>query len=478
MQRLRLRRVGLAALFASATTALLISSTAQAATFGTVCTPGTVVPMPLDTNSGSFTFEHDLNVAGIATYLNSLPQVFHANQAVDKVDLHFTGFQLETNYDKLWVTEHFYNTWNDKVFTGNLGAMTVSVQPGQWDRYGIELVTYTDYSVNSGGFALDTATVQTCKYPLWNDTSELGVGRRNGGLLLGATDTVYYTATAAAAGKKLNVAMWSDVPGVDFDLYARCNAFPTPDTWDYRGYSGDAQEFLSMDNSKCGPGGVWYIAVNAYAGKGSYNLVSGVSFAAQELTINVTTEQNEPAAVIDGIADSMLRGMRELYGMTEGGYLVSHINVCNKPVNGSCPGAQHYVFKRSCDRSSTAGLGGAVTMCQPQWADPLVVAHEGGHSFLLLPDEYKDVNGASQAQCGHTMMSMIAWWENNLCNGNGHKHDPVWGAPAMSASIGDNWTAITANGKVPNETYLPWAPDNYSYLNFDFNGAISTTITY
>jgi hypothetical protein len=476
MHSLRPRTAGLAALCASASAAMLITSTAHAVTFTQVCVPGTVVPLPLDTNGGSFTAEHDLNAAGIANHLNSLPQGLRANSLVDLVDLHFTGFQLETNYDKLYITENFGSGPVDKVFTGNMGAFTVPVKPEYWDGYGVDLTTYTDYSVNSGGFALDQATVQTCRNTSWTSASLLTPARRSGGLLLGAGDVVSFIAQVPPVGKKLNVAVWSDVPGVDFDVYARCNNYATPDVWHYRGYSGDAQEFLSMDTSMCPAGNTWFITVNSYGGKGSFNIASGVSHAAQELTINVTTEQNEPPAVIDAIADSMLKGMRELYGMTEGGFVVNRINVCNKPVNGSCPGTQHFVWKRSCNRSYASG--GQVSMCVPNWYDPMIVAHEAGHSLLLLPDEYQDVNGSSQAQCGHTMMSMIAWWENNLCNGNSHKLDPVWGAPAMDPSIQNSWSVITANGKVPTETSKPWAPDNYSYQNFDFNGYIYTSVTY
>lgn len=453
----------------------LLPGTAHAVPFTSMCAAGTVVPMPIDTGSGSLLFERDLNAAGIANNVNSLPLVLHANWKVGQVDLHFTSFQLESGYDKLWVTEHFSDTWEDQVFTGNMGAFTASVNPGNWDKYGVELVTVTDYSVNSTGFTMDTATVQSCRPPIVLDAAQLTPSRHNGGLLLGTSDTVYFQAAAAGAGKKLNVAMWSDVPGVDFDLFARCNAYPTTDQWDYRGYSGDAQEFLSMDSSRCGPGGTWYIAVNSYSGKGMFHLTSGVSFASQELTVRVTTEQNESAATIDAIADTMLRGMRVLYGMTEGGFLVNQIQVCNKPVNGTCPGSPSVVFKRSCTRSFASG--GVISMCLPQWTDPLVVAHEAGHAYLALPDEYQDVNGGSQAQCGHTMMSMIAWWMNNLCKGGNHTKDPLWGAPAMSG-IGNGWTALVNAGKVPAETNAPWAVDSHGYQSFDFNGYTYTTITY
>jgi hypothetical protein len=232
-----------------------------------------------------------------------------------------------------------------------------------------------------------------------------------------------------------------------------------------------------MDNAKCAPGGTWYIAVTSYAGKGSYNLVSGLSFVSKELTINVTTEEHESDATIDSISDAMLRGMRELYGMTEGGFLVSTINVCNKPAGGSCPGTKHYVFKRSCNRSYASG--GAVSMCEPQWTNPQVVAHEAGHAFLLLPDEYEDVAGSSKAQCGHTSMSMVRWWEHNICTSTVHKKDPLAGAPSMDPSIQPGWSVITGNGKVPSEMNKPWlVPDNYSYQNFDFNGYIQTSVTY
>ena len=91
---------------------------------------GTVVPMPLSTETGSFLFEHDLNAAGIGHNLNSVPIYLHANRHVGQVDFHFTSFQLETNYDRLAVSDNFADgSWSDQWFTGNLGAMTVSAIP-------------------------------------------------------------------------------------------------------------------------------------------------------------------------------------------------------------------------------------------------------------------------------------------------------------------------------------------------------------
>ena len=233
-----------------------------------------------------------------------------------------------------------------------------------------------------------------------------------------------------------------------------------------------------MDNSKCGPGGTWYIAVNSYSGKGMFHLSTGVSYQNQERSVYVTTEQTESSATIDSIADTMLRGMRILYGMTEGGYLVNRIDVCNKPASGSCPGTPTYVFKRSCTRSSASG--GVVSMCPNEWPNAQVVAHEAGHAYFGLPDEYQD-NAAtppsSRAQCGHTMMSMIEWWMNNLCKSGIHGQNGDWDAPAMGA-IQANWTALTNANIVPTETYKPWGTDSYGYSNFDFNWYMYAAKTY
>ena len=108
--------------------------------------------------------------------------------------------------------------------------------------------------------------------------------------------------------------------------------------------------------------------------------------------------------------------------------------------------------------------------------EPRVVAHENGHLFGCLYDEYNDVAG-TPSHCGHSIMGNFFASPNNqnLC------YCDNWNGSVCAVNAGDHnrdgnatpnpirppaWNAITTAPyvNVPTQT-----PDNYNYENFYFN---------
>lgn len=71
-----------------------------------------------------------------------------------------------------------------------------------------------------------------------------------------------------SVGDKLSVALEGPA-GEDFDLYVKRGSVPTVDDWDSRGYTGSANEKVTIDPTQPGD---YYIMVRSYRGSGDYTL--------------------------------------------------------------------------------------------------------------------------------------------------------------------------------------------------------------
>lgn len=117
-------------------------------------------------------------------------------------------------------------------------------------------------------------------------------------------------------------------------------------------------------------------------------------------------------------------------------------------------------------------------------ADPRLLAHELGHAYLSLLDEYlgpDDARNTSpppkvlQTLCGHSMMSIHNGPSNNLCTSWDHGFNRLFTSPhpsSVSPPMPAAWTTLHSlfGFDVPVGT-----PDNYNYADHDFGGAISVS---
>lgn len=417
--------------------------------------------IPADPNCAGATCPHYIN------FVDHTREV-RANYNVKKFEFRVDSFDTEQYYDYLTYRE----TW-----TGN-GAVLQGSPPTGW--YGVtvsqnlqntpvELEFQSDMNVTRPGFAIGKGRV-CCGPVAAMEPAELSLLRATTGVLLATNDVVMFKTPVRPPGQKLNLALSGNVG--DFDLYVRCNAFPTPMNFDHRGFSGNSQEFLSFDGTACTYPGTWYIAVNSYASSGQFTLVASPMFAAKEQSnIRVGTDFIATPAQMATFADTLAQAARQFYGQTEGQILTSHYHLFNSGDCSNCGGNLcNFCFRNSAGTGSCCP-GGQLMIFQGYWADPEGVAHEISHAWLGIGDEYDwDAQGVLRLQCGHSNMASPWGTQNNHCwDAYGHDHkedkDPL---------IGNTLRPAAWNTCYPTETPMqPWrTPDNYDYRDHDFNNGI------
>lgn len=97
------------------------------------------------------------------------------------------------------------------------------------------------------------------------DVQPLALGEQVSGNLPEAGASLTYKLTLGSA---LNISL--DGPqGVDFDIYVRKDEQPTTTEYDYRGYTGTADEKIRIDPASPGD---YYVMVRSYRGNGSFTL--------------------------------------------------------------------------------------------------------------------------------------------------------------------------------------------------------------
>lgn len=312
--------------------------------------------------------------------------------------------------------------------------------------------------------------------------------RRATGFLLGDNDVVFLQVPAGwepsgASDLHQTVAIWPQNPqaSVDFDLYVRCNAKPTPTAFDARGFSPFAEEFLHLRPEDC-PGGIWNIAVHSFRGEGQFNVVAHSHKQDAHFSLEVAFDYSLTKGERDLWEDLLREGARFYYGMTEGTRILDTFRVYTGRT--SCPFFDptacggHYC--NLCLDPQTCRPGkDCRAFTYPWWPShmqlysvdlnqPDTLPHELGHYDLGLPDEYEDRTAPSGAKfsapkCGHTVMALgFKGKEYNLCVEADHDADRIAG-PAGGDS---GWRRI--RGLVPDVEVQ--TPDNYPFNTFSFNG--------
>jgi Bacterial pre-peptidase C-terminal domain len=451
---------------------LCIAAAARAAAFTALDCPRYPAFQQVMASYATSELAQDFNRPYYANWIFNDRRIY-ANSLVEHIFLKWSSFSIEDGWDYFYQASNGAPPGTWQTFTGNVSTSPFYHTALGYNGQITPLFTRftTDDSVAWPGFTLEKVGV-SCLPNSFIGAGALRQGERVMGVLTGTNDSVTFSLPAASStggSRTTNFILWSDTPGVDVDLYVRCNAYPTTDTYTARGYSSDAQEFVRASAGQCAPGGTWYITVHGYSGgPGQFNLMTSYNFASREITVNAKVWGNPNQVPI--LAQQVADAQRRVFGYTEGGYWIAAWNVCSQTATQCNGGSYHLNRYFNCARSSSDYETHTITLCND--ASGSTIAHELGHAVFGLADEYQDVGSppVSYAQCGHTMMGIYAWWQNNFCWAYDHNRDWDWHASGPSWLPFGNWSTVAGLSQlVPTEVSPITTPDNVAYTNHDFN---------
>lgn len=398
------------------------------------------------------------------------------NSNVRRVGLNFTRIDLENGFDFVG-----YAQQPDPLvtLTGNPPTgyrYTTSRTGTDFQRDPLVFRFTSDSIISDEGATVANLAVSCDPAQATGNPSALQVGTRHTGVLISPEDFVDYAMPAPGAGINTSLVLWQAQPelGDNFDIYMRCNAYPTPTAYDFatRGLAA-SQEYLLAGAGSCPAPGTWYVTVHAYAGDGVYHLVAAHSYTTQSHFIRVGFTWASTAGQRAGFAPTLAKALKLFWGATEGTQILYRAHMYATSDCTNCDG-------RDCDicYSMAPGTGSCCTnivtvnIFQSYLYSHEGIAHELGHRWLsqyptlhFIDDEYV----GSQDRCGHSMMGFPWGRMNNFCYGADHATDPApSGTPPDSGD--DCWFEYEDNG------FTPWqpseTPDNYDYVNHDFNNAV------
>lgn len=454
-----------------------VSREAYAVTFSQLCTNNQTIEFKYDTSAGSTARERSWPSPGeflqnqIDTYID-----FRANPKVTGVRFRVAMLDLEPGEDVFRIFDNA-NAIHNTVLSGAATNFDLMVSFDALQSQGGYFQLQTDATIGSKNLIIDGATT-TCGTVGPAGYAPLKLARRTMGLLTGTNDTVYMTVPLPPNNtEQTTLALWTETSGKDFDIYARCNALPTPTAYTVRGFASGSHEFVVIPPGTCN-GGTMYVAVNSRSGSGTFSLVASHSFV--QTPVHVVTNFAATNAQIDQFADSTVLAMKAIYGMTEGGWYTPEIKICNQAKASNCPNPT-IVFDNVCVwTSATYGTGfgrGEAHICQNAWPWGLVVGHEAGHALMHLLDEYDspvEIQG-SQPRCGHTYYGGGPM-RYNLCRYADHFQDKSPDATIFDFSQPSGWSSLNACTSetsatcwVPKQMILRGAaetPDNFPYNTF------------
>lgn len=373
----------------------------------------------------------------------------------------------------------------------------------------IELSFFSDASVFSTGFNVDKVQVCCAASPSpMNELHQLEAGTRYTGVLLAPNDVVFAKKAASPPGTRIHAILWG-ATGNDFDLYVKCGAPPTITDYDYVGYSGDSKEFIATWPPDVWPypcqGQQWYFAVHAYSGSGQFSLVvsdskwSSTPSQSGVATLRVGVNFQATGTQLTAYSTVVRDGIRRFFGATEGQVLASDCRIWNNTGSAcqDCGGQKCDIcFTQSAERSNNTGPmckeANQVKINTDCWDDSHCIAHELGHYLTCIQDEYGPQDCTStttcEVYCGHSMMALTKEsGQDNLCvkhtgvpgGFTDHLSDPEPGATTLPCPPGvvctpSSWDFAVNNGRAFSEPES--TPDNYDYVDHDFNSAIECYI--
>jgi len=422
-----------------------------------------------------------------------LSRFITGNGYIQQVGLNFTSFD----------TEPVNDTFSFGEVGGTMTALSGSLTPG-WHDITVSgslqstpavAVFSSDDTISHPGLEVDGARV-CCSATETPGIIDIEPHLRYTGFLVSTADAVFYRFPASDETTHTTIALWgykTDDPDPlhTVDVYVRCNQLPTRVYWDYRGVRHSQQEFIHIPEGDSPPSceGDWYVAVYSRGGAHTYNLVVANHFESQHRTLRAgfeTTIPSEP--LLSSVVDALSAASKYYFGATEGTQYFDGVEVytTGTPCRNTtlCGGTVCDICFHDEIGSSSATLCHpvwAIRMQQPRWNNATVIAHEMGHKFFCVPDEYSYApESLGCRQCGHTIMSTAQSSEHNFCYAHttgsleNHTKDAEPGCPpTVHEPAWDIAFGLGLTPWKPSET-----PDNHNYLDFDFAGKVGGTVVY
>jgi hypothetical protein len=422
--------------------------------------------------------------AGLGRYINNLKhgRYFLASGRVREVMFHLASLDTEYNADILRLQQQ--GNW-PFLLSGAIPSNWIwPVQQSHSQHTPIELEFVSNSAGSEPGFIFDQIGV-CCSGGPATPAFQMIPGERYTGVLQAADDVVYLRVPAGPSGTRLSLALWASTGTNDFDLYARCGAPPTPSSFDLVGFSGNSQEQILSAANAC-TGSEWHIAVHSYSGSGQFSVVASYQKVPNGVFVLKVGFEGTPTSTwksqIRGVINQFLRFT---YGVFEGQIF---FDTCKFWVNTgvdctNCGGSVCDVCLKSSPGTSTAPIcqPGSIFITPANYFKPTLYAHEFGHKYLCLKDEYSpdgcDVTKSTcYLSCGHSVMANPYTDQHNLCVRNfdsgfiNHPRDIKPGSPDITGQS-SGWTIAMTSGRLvfqPVQT-----PDNFSYLGHDFNDLLA-----
>lgn len=278
----------------------------------------------------------------------------------------------------------------------------------------------------------------------------------------------------------------------DFDLHVGCGFVPTRTSYSARSISSDSMEFARVPETSCAPGQPMYVAISSYRGKGQFDFrisrsLSYAPFPPPDYLIDRPLNVRSTRTTLAGRqaqAAYLVAGAKHLFSITEGAHFPTSVCLCELGSNcpcspagagpgslvelwqdGSCP---YYGYPRSHFNQYS------VILC----ADAIpnnteIMAHELGHSHLLLGDEYTEATQA--ARCGHSIMDdYFGRQAFQLCTNQGHGFDTQrQDYFTREFPLPSVWQGQQV-GMIPHTQ--AGSPDPADLRFHDFNGQIPVTV--
>lgn len=413
------------------------------------------------------------------SYINNIDseRTLYANAYVRGLKLFSTDFQTENGYDYVKLRQLSTSTFLTGTMPPN--TWTTPALTSTLQSYPLLIRFVSDASVTDVGFKFSKASVCCDPEAVLSLPADVVLGKRNTGLLIGPSDVVYFSVPDAPTGSRTNLAMWS-YTGTNFDMKVRCNSFPTATTWDAQSTSGDNYEFISLQSLGCTK---LYVAVyNASSVTGYFNFVASQMKESMVKEIRAGYEGNWPADVGTEKANA-LKAMKRYYGATEGQHLIRSIEwFANTGTNctNKCGG-------KTCDLCIKADSGfrainvggpcaGSVRLSSKHLdVGGHTLAHEWGHRYFCVKDEYIDLANTTCLMCGHSIMNgPIGTSLYNFCvdtaDFHDHAEDQDFEPECSGIWHNGSWQAAPVGA---NLVTLPtMTPDVYNYESHDFNDYI------
>lgn len=431
----------------------------------------------------------------------------HANGYVEEIKLVFDYFDLvdDQDYLSIWsgfeMGEYSGHQPSSPPFVHTAHRQTILGQVRGFNKFWVRLrlntlgpyergftgggyppQTDAKNYVTDDGFNISLATV--CCGALADDLNPglLEDTERHQLMLLGAGDFLTFKYDNDLAGTGSIVAIWAnDIDGfARYDIYARCNAPPTHDVYDYSTVD-DPQTFrqaLLLRSNKCTIPGTWYITVHQETGdvSGTMNLVVTRHFNTERHHVDVGFDFSPTSIEKAKATATVPTAARLFYGASEGSQVIKSIRFHDTTSCNDCAGEVCDVCWSDSPLRSFAegGCQGRVTIRTGCWESPGCVAHEWGHAFMCLADEYCDgcYGFAPLLYCSHGMMGGY-YATNNFCIDDDHQRDTFPVAPNYPLPPGGGvWPQASSPVVINNTT-----PDPYDYFGHPLGKEVARVVS-